>query len=96
MKLTKKIKELILVIILASIMGFTMCPECMRSWDSIWRLEVIMLTIWLVMWYGNRFISHSVDHYVSWLENPAKRFALGIIGSVAFSSSAIVSLAVLF
>ncbi len=96
MKLTKKIKELILVITLANIMGIVVCPECMLSWKSIWRVEVIMVSIWLVMWYGNKFISISIDKYVSWLDNPAKRFALGIIGSAVFSTTAIVSLAVLF
>ena len=94
--LTKKIREFGLVIILASIMGILICPECMNSWKSMWRLEVIMLTIWMVMWYGNKFISHSLDHYISWLDKPTKRFALGIIGSALFSTSAIVSMAVLF
>ena len=96
MMLTKKIREVALIITLASIMGILTCPECMNSWKSMWRLEVIMLTIWLVMWYGNQFISHSLDSYISWLDNPTKRFALGIIGSALFSTSAIVSMAVLF
>lgn len=89
-------KELGLVVILATIMGFFMCEECYKNFDHLWRLEVIMLTIWLVMWYGNAYISHFIDHYVTWLENPAKRFALGIGGSIVYSVVAIVSLAVLF
>lgn len=96
MKLTKNIKEIILVIILASIMAAVVCPECILAWYSLWRVEVIMLTIWFVMWYGNKYISHSIGQYVSWLENPTKRFAFGIIGSVVFSTSAIISLAILF
>jgi len=85
-----------MILVLASIMGVLICPECFEKWEYIWRLEVIMLTIWLVMWYGNAFVSHSIDKYVTWLENPARRFALGIGGSIVFSVSAIVLLAVLF
>lgn len=96
MKFTINFKELGTILVLASIMGFLICPECFEKWEYVWRMETIMLTIWLVMWYGNKIVSHSVDQYVSWLDNPAKRFALGIIGSVVFSSSAIVLLAVLF
>ena len=96
MKFRINIRELGLVFVLASLMGVLVCPECMASWTSIWRLEVIMLTIWLIMWYGNKFISHVIDHYISWLDNPAKRFILGILGSVVFSTAAILSLAVLF
>jgi LytS/YehU family sensor histidine kinase len=73
-----------------------MCPDCMNTWSYFWRMEVIMLTIWFVMWYGNEFISHTIDRYVSWLDKPAKRFALGITGSVIFTVLAFVSLAILF
>jgi hypothetical protein len=96
MKFKARIKELIMILVLASLMGFVICPECFDKWEYLWKMEVIMLTIWLVMWYGNAYITHSIDKYVSWLENPAKRFALGIGGSIIFSVSAIVSLAVLF
>jgi hypothetical protein len=96
MKIRINIKELGLVVLLASIMGLIACPECISSWTSIWRLEVIMISIWLVMWYGNKYISHLIDLYISWIDNPAKRFILGILGSVVFSITAILSLALLF
>ena len=96
MKLTKRQRDFILIVVLATIMGFFMCPECVKSWSYFWRLEVIMLSIWFVMWYGNEYVSHGIDKYVSWIANPAKRFALGIIGSVVFSASAIIGLAILF
>ena len=96
MKLSTRQRDFILIIVLANVMGILMCPDCLKNWTYFWRLEVIMLTIWFVMWYGNEFVSHSIDRYVSWLDKPAKRFALGIIGSVIFTILAIVSLAMLF
>jgi len=96
MKLFSNFKELGIILVLASLMGFFMCPQCFEKWEYLWKMEAIMLTIWLVMWYGNAYISHLIDHYVSWLENPAKRFALGISGSLIFSVTAIILLAILF
>ena len=96
MKLSTRQRDFILIIVLANVMGILMCPDCLKNWTYFWRLEVIMLTIWFVMWYGNEFVSHTIDRYVSWLDKPAKRFALGIIGSVIFTILAIVSLAMLF
>ena len=55
-----------------------------------------MITIWTVMWYGNEFVSRSIDHYVSWLDNPVKRYAFGLIGAAVFSTIAILSLSKLF
>lgn len=55
-----------------------------------------MLTIWFVMWYGNGWVSNAIDKYVSWLDQPARRFAFGILGTAAFSTLAILGLAMLF
>jgi hypothetical protein len=96
MKHRRNIKELGMILVLASTMGFLLCPECFEKWEYLWKMETIMLTIWLVMWYGNKYISYFIDQYISWLENPAKRFALGISGSLIFSVSAILLLAILF
>lgn len=96
MKLPRRVKEFITLIVLASVMGFLMCPKCFDSFEYIWKMEAIMITIWTVMWYGNEFVSRSIDHYISWLVNPAKRYALGLIGAAVFSTIAILSLAFLF
>jgi len=86
----------LLIIVLASIMGVFMCPSCFSTWEHIWKLECIMITIWLVMWYGNGFVSQQIDRIVSWIDNPIKRFIIGIFGSAIFSSIAIIFLAALF
>ena len=96
MKIKGRIKEFIAIITLSSIMGVFMCPECFRSFEYFWKLELIMITIWTVMWYGNEFVSRSIDHYVSWLEKPFKRYIFGLFGAVVFSATAILSLAFVF
>jgi sensor histidine kinase YesM len=96
MKLSKKIKELLLVFSLATVMGYFMCRSCYNTWEYLWKMEVIMVTIWLVLWYGNSYVSHLIDQYVSWLDKPAKRFALGIIGAAVFTAVAIIGLTVVF
>ncbi len=96
MKLNSKIGELLLVVALATVMGLLMCPGCLQNFSYAWQMEVIMLSIWLVMWYGNSYVSHFIDRYVTWLDNPAKRFGLGVVGTVVYSTSAILALAFLF
>jgi len=91
-----ELKDLSIILILATIMGYVMCPECYLRWDYFWKSELIVVTIWLVMWYGNSSTSHLIDRYVTWLENPSKRFALGIAGSIVFSVTAILLLSLLF
>ena len=96
MKFTKTVKDLVTILVMANLMGLLICTNCYMKWEYFWKMEVIMLTIWLVMWYGNAYVSHIIDRYISWLEKPAKRFVLGISASIVFSTSAIVLLAILF
>jgi sensor histidine kinase YesM len=96
MKLSRNIKELLLIFALATGMGYFMCRSCFSTWEYLWRMEVIMITIWLVMWYGNAYVSHLIDQHVTWLDQPVKRFTLGIIGAAVFTAVAILSLALFF
>jgi sensor histidine kinase YesM len=96
MKISQNKKEFLLVVVLATLMSVLMCPSCMLNFAYAWKMEVIMLSIWLVMWYGNGYVSHYIDRHVSWLDNPAKRFGLGVLATVVYSTLAILLLAVLF
>ena len=96
MKINKKASEFLLVVTLATAMGVLMCPDCLHNFSYAWKMEVIMLSIWLVMWYGNGYVSHLIDRYITWLDNPAKRFGLGVAGTIAYSILAILLLAFLF
>lgn len=96
MKNTKEYREFFVVLILATGMGWIMCPNCMKSWSYAWKMEAIMVTIWMVMWYGNRFVSQLASRYFSWINEPTKRFIAGVIGTTVFSTSAILGLALFF
>ena len=85
-------KELLAIILLSSIMSYLMCINCSQSWEDVWVRFGITFTIWLVMWYGNAFISHLIDNVYSWLKAPGKRFLLGIIGASVYSALAMLTL----
>lgn len=37
------------------------------------------------MWFGNEFISHSIDKKISWTTAPVKRFVVGIAGMIIYT-----------
>jgi sensor histidine kinase YesM len=43
---------------------------------------------WLFLWKGNEYMVRLVDHYYSWLENPAKRFLVGLSVMLVYTVSA--------
>ena len=69
-----------------------MCPGCVWEWTHIWKRLVITYFIWLVMWFGNQWVSHLLDRTFSWLKEPVKRFIAGLIGAAAYSALAMIAI----
>ncbi len=89
-------RELLIILLLATLMTVALCPPCLHNWAYAWRFWGITVTIWLVMWYGNGFVAGWLDRRIAWKEQPGKRLLLGIVGSVVYSALAMIVLAWLF
>ncbi len=81
-------KEILVIFFLSSIMAYLMCINCFQNLEYALRYYGINFSIWLVMWYGNTYVSIYIDKIYSWLKDPVKRFLLGIIGSAVYSAAA--------
>jgi sensor histidine kinase YesM len=53
-------------------------------------------TIWFTQWYGNGYIIDKLDKKFSWVEQPLKRFLLGLLFLVIYSTIAILVVNFLF
>ena len=85
-------KELLLIFILSSIMAYVMGMNHSQEWQYLWKRFLITYVIWLVMWFGNAFVSHRMDKVYSWLKDPGKRFFLGVMASAVYSVLAMLAL----
>lgn len=86
------VKELLLILLLSSIMAYLMGLNQSQEWQYMWKRFVITFIIWLVMWFGNAYVSHLVDKLYSWLRDPGKRFFIGILVSAVYSVLAMLAL----
>lgn len=69
-----------------------MCPSCLWEWKYLWKRLLVTYSIWLIMWFGNHWISIGLDKVFSWLKEPVKRFVFGIIGAAVYSASAMLAI----
>jgi len=87
-------KQLIDIAIISVInIPFTVyyCPGCFAfplHWVAVSKAYFIGVVFWIVLWKGNEFMTVLADRNVSWLENPLKRFLVGIVYLLAFTISA--------
>ncbi|MCF6361285.1 MAG: histidine kinase [Cyclobacteriaceae bacterium] len=89
-------KELLLILFLSSIMAYFMGLNYSQEWQYMWKRFAITYIIWLVMWFGNSYVSYLMDKAYSWLKDPGKRFVLGILAAVVYSVLAMLVLKPLF
>ena len=89
-------KELLLILLLSSIMAYLMGLNQSQEWQYMWKRFVITFVIWLVMWFGNAYVSHLMDKVYSWLRDPGKRFLIGIVASAIYSVLAMLVLKAFF
>lgn len=85
-------KELLLIFLLASIMAYVMGMNHSQEWEYMWKRFLITYIIWLVMWFGNAYVSHQMDKVYSWLRDPGKRFFIGVLVSAVYSVLAMLAL----
>lgn len=90
-KPTSILKELGLIIVLSFSMAYIMGINYSQEWQYVWKRFFITFVIWLVMWYGNKYVYHIGDRFYSWLKDPGKRFLFGIIASAVYSAFAMVA-----
>jgi len=87
-----ELKRTVLIFLFGSITILFWCPSCLSTWDRIWIERYSLLfngLMWVLLWQGNGHLSDYISSKISWLEEPKKRFIVGIIGVVLYSPLAV-------
>ena len=83
-------EQFAIIVVLAVPVGWLLCGNC---WGNVqWMLNSawISIGIWTVMWLGNGYIVDFISKRISWLEQPVKRFVIGVLAMVIYTVAAIV------
>ena len=64
-----------------AVIGYLICNDCFArgDYEDFWSSAIISVVFWITLSEGNSFFSHQVDKYVTWIQNPLKRFIIGIL-----------------
>lgn len=79
----------ILIFLLGSITVFIWNSNEIERWYELRFSMFFSGLMWVFLWQGNGHLSSYITSKVPWLENPGKRFIIGIIGVVVYSPLAV-------
>lgn len=82
---------------LASIVQtYLVCTSCHSDRERFTLVCAFSFSLWILLWKGNGYVTDFVNTKVSWLDEPMKRFIVGIISTVAYTGAVIVGMMLLF
>lgn len=64
---------------------FLMCTSCATDLYRYTLVSFFCFCMWIFLWKGNGYVTDFVTSKISWLEQPIKRFIVGIISTVGYT-----------
>lgn len=87
MKIPKHVRTIIICFAIGLIMPLLTCRSCHSSLKIYAQVAFVTTSLWLLMWFGNEFLSHYIDRKFSWTTRPVARFVAGMVGMMAYTLS---------
>ena len=87
--LKAEIKFFVIVSAISVLQTWFMCTRCHDHLRSYTLVSLFCLCMWIFLWRGNALITDYTDTKVSWLEEPLKRFIIGMITTVVYTAGVI-------
>jgi len=81
-------KQFAILVLLAVPIGWAMCGDCLDSWEWAVISGLVSIGIWSVMWLGNGLLVDFISAKISWLEQPVKRFVVGVLAMIVYTVAA--------
>ncbi len=75
----------ILLLIVAGFLMTLLYRKATSSLPIYLLVSIYTACMWIFLWKGNNLLTHIIDHYVSWIKEPLKRFIIGIVGTTVYS-----------
>lgn len=75
---------------------FLMCSSCATDLYRYSLVSFFCFCMWIFLWKGNGYVTDFVTSKISWLEQPVKRFIVGIISTVGYTVGIIAVMMILY
>ncbi|MBL7839870.1 MAG: sensor histidine kinase [Cyclobacteriaceae bacterium] len=85
-----ELKFLATVSLVSVIQTWFFCRRCHDHLRSYLLVSLFCLCMWVFLWRGNARLTDLINKNISWLEEPVKRFVVGMVVTVVYTAGIIV------
>lgn len=84
------VKFLVIVSLISVLQTWFMCTSCHDHLRSYTLVSLFCLCMWIFLWRGNGVLTDYTNTKISWLEEPVKRFIVGMVTTVVYTATIII------
>lgn len=84
-----EVKFFVIVSLISVLQTWFMCTSCHDNLRSYVLVSLFCLCMWVFLWRGNGMLTDYTDRKIPWLEEPVKRFIIGMITTVVYTAGII-------
>jgi sensor histidine kinase YesM len=89
----KKIGNVLLVSFVGgTVLTFFTCPSCSASLVQFSLVSFVSSVTWFLIWLGNSFLGSLLNEKISWRYEPIKRFIIGSVTTIAYTTLMVILL----
>lgn len=92
----KQARDILLLIVAGVLMTFVISNAAISRTAVFLTVSLYTACMWIFLWKGNDLLTHIIDRYISWIHEPVKRFVIGMLGTVLYSSGIVYLLVYIF
>ncbi len=91
----RQVKMLALFLGASILQSYFMCGRC-NELSSYLRVIAFTFLMWVFLWQGNDKLAHFISTKISWIKFPARRLAVGVLATTAYTLSVVFGLIFIF
>lgn len=95
-ELIDNLKICLVLVVIGTAMTYVFCDSCRNSTKWFIKFSSFTSIMWISLWMGNAYTSDWISRFISWTEYPIKRFLVGMVVMVVYTSGAVYLLLWLF
>lgn len=65
------------------------CHDCYDNTREFWIIASFTAVMWIALWKGNSYIGRYCSKKISWIDEPTRRFIVGLVSTIVFTFSAL-------
>lgn len=84
--LKNELRDYAVIFLISTAFAYFTCQGCFTDFEQSFRNTLHSFIVWAFLWKGNSYISIYLSNRVSWTQQPFRRFVVGMVSMIIYTT----------